>query len=138
MAKKFAILLGLVSCISFPYCSGMIVLPVSGVVSNDRTLLPIQNAEVLIEVRTPLFSLDGERSQPFFTLQTMTGTDGTYRIPWTFQGFVEWRMTFRRVYKVTAMKEGYAAGGGWSMEHYTGVTYRDSPFENWTSLSGFG
>lgn len=131
MAKKFVIVLGLLGCISFPYCSGMIVLPVSGMVSDDRTLLPIENAEVLIGVRTPLFSLDGERSQPFFTLQTMTGKDGTYRTPWTFQGFVEWRMTFRRVYKVNAMKEGYAVGGGWSMEHYTGVTYRDSPFEKW-------
>lgn len=131
MAKKITIVLGLLGCASLPYCAGMIVFPISGEVRDERTLLPIENAEVLIDVRTPLFSLDGERSQPFFALRTVTGEDGTYRIPWGLQGFVDWRMTFRRVYMVTATKEGYAAGGGWSMRHYTGITYRDSPFENW-------
>lgn len=131
MAKKIAFILVLLSGVSLPYCSGMIAFPISGEVIDARTLLPIEGAEVLIEVRTPLFSLHGERSQPFFELQTVTGEDGTYHVPLTVQDFVDIRMTFRRVYKVTATKEGYALGGGWTLLHYTGITYRDSPFENW-------
>jgi hypothetical protein len=131
MTKKIAFVLVLLSCVSLPYCSGMNAFPISGKVIDGRTLLPIEGAEVLIEVRTPLFSLHGERSQPFFALQTVTGKDGTYHIPLTLQNIVDYRMTFSRVYKVTATKEGYALGGGWTLRHYTGVTYRDSPFENW-------
>ena len=131
MAKKVAIVLLILSCTAVPYCSGMISFPLSGEVIDARTLLPIEGAEVLVEVRTPLFSLDGERSSPFFELRTETGKDGTYHIPLTVQRFVGIRKTFRRVYKVTATKEGYALGGGWLLRHYTGITYRDSPFENW-------
>ena len=131
MTKKIAYVLVLLSCLSLPYCSGMIAFPISGKVIDARTLLPIEGAEVLIEVRTPLFSLHGKRSRPFFVLQTVTGKDGTYHIPLTLQNIVDFRMTFRRVYKVTATKQGYGLGGGWTLLHYTGVTYRDSPFENW-------
>lgn len=109
----------------------MIVPPISGAVRDERTLLPIESAEVLIEIRTPLFSLHGQRSELFFTLQAITGKDGRYRTPWTFQRFVDFRTTFQRVYKVTPKKKGYTMGGGWSMEHYTGITPRASPFENW-------
>lgn len=131
MTKKIAIFLVLFSCVSLPYCSGMIVLPISGEVIDGRTLLPIEGAEVRIEVKTPLFSLHGERSQPFFELQSVTGKDGTYHMPLTVQNIVDFRMTLRRVYKVTATKQGYSPGGGWLQEYYTGVTYRSSPFESW-------
>ena len=107
MAKRVAFILILISCGAFPYCSGMIVFPISGEVIDARTLLPIEGAEVAIDVRTPLFSLHGERSQPFFELRTVSGKDGTYHIPFTLQNFVEFRTTFARVYKVTVIKEGY-------------------------------
>jgi hypothetical protein len=117
MKKILLVVPAIMLVATIPYCSGMIVPPVSGYVRDDLSRLPIPNAEVTVELSTYLFSLDGERLRPLIQFQTISDARGRFRTQWWFGRYLGYRFSQRKV-QTSAEKPGYATPG--SRPYYGG------------------
>lgn len=105
--KYYAIaLLALMTAI--PFCSGMVVRPVSGIVRDDLSGLPIPGVDVTVDhIAYP----DADWHSPgepeaYASYNTVTGVDGRYRTPWRVRGYYRLGTSGSNL-RVRGKKDGY-------------------------------